>query len=310
MNRFFGQWTSGLLVVALLCCVSCSSESQQSYSIEGDAEFDRPAVAQPFDVYWPLIDPMVAQPAATRRLLAGQLTVLADNVDQADPRLGIRLSLLRDDDEESRRYWNSALEYREYNWMKRVRVWDTGRRWLYPNLSFLFKLHGVDRLDRYGGWDKGHAVDNDFGAVLIRSFDSTGRTESASTADKPLVSAAWHAGTDSESTRRTVVHRADSDTFVVHLLDVPPPCRGQVKVWFVYGDFMNHPVPDTWPAEPDSDGGSLAYFQIDWQCEPGAPIDLQIAQQTPEATRFDWRRWVGRSDEETMPTGRARLENL
>ena len=71
---------------------------------------------------------------------------------------------------------------------------------------------------------------------------------------------------------------------------------------------MEHRVPDSWPQEPELDGGTLAFFHVDWRLLPGKPVELRITKQTPEATGFDWRGWVGRSEEAAGPVGEARLE--
>jgi hypothetical protein len=191
--------------------------------------------------------------------------------------------------------------------MDRVRVWDTEDQWLYPNLPFLFRLHGIDRIDRYGGWDPGKNVDNDFGAVLIRKYRGLDGPEHPDTVSGPLVSAAWHAADGADTHRRAVVHQAETDAFTIHLVDEQPPYHGRVKLWLVYGDFMGEPVPRTWPAEPEFDGGTIAFFHIDWHYEPGSPLVPVLTPQTPEHTGFAWQQWVGRRAESELPTGTAKL---
>ena len=58
--------------------------------------------------------------------------------------------------------------------MRYVRVWDKDNRWLWPNLPYLLRLHGTERVERYGGVDPGKGVDNDFAAVLMRKYDESG----------------------------------------------------------------------------------------------------------------------------------------
>jgi hypothetical protein len=163
-------------------------------------------------------------------------------------------------------------------------------------------------MQRYGGWDPGHQVDNDFGAILIRCYRVSDGEPATVAIAEPLVSAAWHAVGADDGARRTIVHRARSDEFTIHLPWGMPPCGGQVKVWFIYGDFFGHPVPDSWPDEPELDGGTLAFFHVDWQLAADETIELSITQPTPEPTGFDWRQWVGRDAEDAKPIGEARLE--
>jgi FtsP/CotA-like multicopper oxidase with cupredoxin domain len=78
----------------------------------------------------------------------------------------------------------------------------------------------------------------------------------------------------------------------------------------VYGDFMEHAVPESWPQEPELDGGSLAFFYIDWRWAEGKTVEVQITPRTPEPTGFDWHGWVGRPEESVEPVGAARLETF
>jgi len=301
----------GVLALAVLCGGSCSDRDT------GDAT-SRPAIhvepappaaqSSEFEVRWPLIDPVDKKPPATKALLKGRLTVQPDRLDTPDAQVRIRVTLTRPDDEEHREFWNESLVYREFGWMRYVRVWDDEEKWLYPNLAFLSKLHGVDREERYGGWDPGKRVDNDFGALLIRKYDAAGKQEHRDTATQPLVSADWHAVGAESAGKRTVVHRAESDLFTIHLSEGEAPYQGRIKLWFVYADFMGHRVPDTWPKEPEFNGGTIALFHVDWRYEPGTPCQLAIAQQRPPShTGFDWREWVDRRKQSERPLGEARL---
>jgi hypothetical protein len=293
--------------VSLLFCVSCSTKTGSTGKQNTPVNVDPPAAELPFDVHWPLVDPGTEKAAETTALLKGKVAIRTEAWDTTDPRMVIRLTLTRPDNEEHRRFWNSCLAYYEYQWMDNVRVWDRDRRWLYPNLPFLFQLHGVDRIDRYGGWDPGKDVDNDFGAVLLRKYDATGREEHPHTSCGPLVSAAWHPVGHAGGDRYAVVHGAASDEFTLHLLENGAAGSGRVKLWFVYGDFMNHRVPDSWPDEPEFDGGTMAFFHIDWQYKLGKPFRPIISQQTPEHTGFDWPTWIGREEESTQAVGKPRL---
>jgi hypothetical protein len=70
---------------------------------------------------------------------------------------------------------------------------------------------------------------------------------------------------------------------------------------------MGEPVPRTWPSEPEFDGGTIAFFHVDWHDEPGSPFTPVLTQRTPELTEFDWRQWVGRRAEAESPVGMAKL---
>ncbi len=260
-----------------------------------------------FYVNWPLDDPAkVDRPA--KYLLKGELSVRPEDMGTAKGRLVISLTLSRPHDEQARKFWNTRTLFPQYAWMGRVRVWDERHEWLWPNLAYLFKLHGRDREQRYGGWDPGHKVDNDFGAVLIRKYDAAGVTEHPDTKDAgPLVSANWHTPGVDNAGKHTVVHLIKSDDFTVHLADKGGPAKGVLKVWFVYGDFMRAPVPKSWPSQKECDGGTIAFFRVAWDCEPGQPLKLTITQEAPVPTGFDWSYWIGREDKAMAPLAEPKL---
>ena len=54
--------------------------------------------------------------------------------------------------------------------MHYVRVGDADRRWLWPNLPYVLRLHGIERVERYGGVDPGKGVDDDFAANFLKLF--------------------------------------------------------------------------------------------------------------------------------------------
>jgi hypothetical protein len=308
-STFSGRLAAATVVLpVLLGGASCSVDHRDASPHPTAGRDVGAARTRQFDVHWPLIEPASEGSPDSKSLLTGQLRVRPDVSSDLDVRLAISLTLIRPETEEHRRFWNSSLEYREHRWMDRLRVWDADQMWLYPNLPYLFQLHGVDRIERYGGWDPGHDVDNDFGAVLIRACGGADNQDDPATLGDPLVSAAWHGEGVENPGRRTIVHRARSDEFTIHLPSAASTSRGRIKVWFVYGDFMGHRVPDGWPQEPELDGGTLVFFHIDWHLVPGKPLEFRITQQTPEPTGFDWRGWVGRSEESARPVGEARLE--
>lgn len=309
------SWSAaGLLSLAVLCGGACSNRGDtggksRAPTIDAAApQSDLGAQALDFDVRWPLVDPADQKPPTTKVLLTGRLSVEPCKLDTPEARIRIRLTLTRPHDEAHREFWNESLMYREFGWMRYVRVWDEDEKWLYPNLAFLFTLHGVDREERYGGWDPGKHVDNDFGAVLIRKYDAAGEKEQADTATGPLVSADWHTVGANGAVKRTIAHLAESDVFTVHLAEAEPPYEGRIKVWFVYGDFLGHRVPQSWPKEPEFNGGSIAMFHVDWQYQPGTSFQPVLTQHTPpEHTGFDWREWIGRTEPSEKPMGEARL---
>ncbi|HUT88525.1 MAG TPA: hypothetical protein VMY37_03455 [Thermoguttaceae bacterium] len=313
LRRALRLAAAGAVAAGLLCGASCSDPGTGGEgpkpAIQVESPQPTPQTAE-FAIHWPLVDPVEAGPPNAKALLNGRLTVLPDKLDTADAQLRISLTLTRPDDEAHREFWNESLAYRDLGWMRYVRVWDDDQKWLYPNLAFLFKLHGVDREERYGGWDPGKRVDNDFGAVLIRKYDAAGEKEHPDTASRPLVSAGWHAVGAEDAGKRTVVHRAESDVFTVHLVDGDPPYEGRLKIWFVYADFMGHRLPEAWPKELEFAGGSIAFFGVEWHYEPGTPFDLVLTQERPPGhTGFDWREWVGRKERSERPVGREDCES-
>jgi len=302
---------AGAFSAALLGGVSCSDRGAGGEGPKPASRDESPRPApqhSEFAIHWPLVDPTEASPPDTKPLLNGRLTVVPDKLDTADAQLRIRLTIIRPDDEPHREFWNESLMYRDLGWMRFVRVWDEDEKWLYPNLAYLFKLHGEDREERYGGWDPGKRVDNDFGAILIRKYDAAGEKEHSDTASRPLVSADWHAVGVEDATKQTVVHRAESDIFTVHLADGDPPYEGRLKIWFVYADFMGHRMPEAWPKELEFAGGTIAFFGVEWHYGPGTPFQPEIKQKRPPGhTGFDWREWVGRKEPSESPVAEPRL---
>ncbi len=164
-----------------------------------------------FGVYWP-------PDSRSKALLHGTVSAQTTNLDVNARLVKIVVTLTRPQDEAAREFWNKQLAFPEYAWMKEVRVWDAKRRWLWPNLPYLLRLHGIERLERYGGVDPDKGVDNDFAAVLLRKFSADGKTESAETKQMPLASAERHpVGVRGETNRETIVHAARSDEFTLHL---------------------------------------------------------------------------------------------
>jgi hypothetical protein len=165
-----------------------------------------------FGVQWP-------PDAPGKSLLRGMVTAVTTNLATGACLAKITVTLTRPQDDASREFWNKRLAFPQYAWMKEVRVWDAQRRWLWPNLSCLLRLHGIERIERYGGVDPGKGVDNDFAAVLLRKCGAGGEAESVETKQRPLVSAEWHpVGGRGETSLETIVHSARSDECKLHLL--------------------------------------------------------------------------------------------
>jgi hypothetical protein len=211
--------------------------------------------------------------------------------------------------------------------MARVRVWDADRQWLWPNLPYLLRAHGEERVERYGGIDPGRGIDNDFAAVLIRPLEpessaaaesgpATSPVQVAPTGSvrdgvnheskqrnnrrtfigcdlEPLVSAEWYPVDADSRDGKTVVHTARSDDFRVRTLpDSSQPQSGRLGVWLIYADFLLAPPPRNWPEKGEWDGGILAYFDVDWQRSSNGEFGFEIEHRVPPTdTGFDWGAW-------------------
>ncbi len=264
-----------------------------------------------FDIYWPPRDPDAGRAASVKPLLSATMAV--DAREQAHGRAEVRVvvTITRRSMEEDRRSWNKTLAYADIAWMSEVRVWDSESKWLWPNLVYLLRLPGQERVERYGGMDPGKHVDNDFAAVLIRAYDADGLIESSATKDAPLVSAEWHAvGAGADTDMFSVVHVAKSDEFVVHVGDARGPARGRLKVWLIYADFLGAKPPRTWPKDPEWAGGILAYFEVDWKTPSGHGCQCVGRHEKPVAsTGFDWINWVKRPPGSDASRARVRLSD-
>ena len=263
-----------------------------------------------FRIAWPLQVTAKEQDTAKLSLLHGQASVLLAESNGGKQALKIRITIERPSSEEQRLFWNSSLAYPNYSWMSEVRVWDGKLQWLWPNLTYLLRPFGTQKIDRYGGWDPGKQIDNDFAAVLMRTFDADGSQESSTTKTNPLVSAEWHAVGQTDVDAYTVVHKAISDEFNVTLCDRQTPQSGQIRVWLIYADFLGSPVPRGWPKEPEFNGGILKYFRIDWTSHPVRGCTFEMREETPPtSTRFDWKQWLNRKSEDSDPEAHSRLSD-
>lgn len=267
------------------------------------------ATVEPFAIHWPPKDPNSTETAAKPPLLRGELTVSAEPSVGAPSALNATVTIIRPATETDRVYWNETLAFADIPWMHEVRVWDVDQKWLWPNLPFIFRLPGRERIERYGGVDPGKHVDNDFAAVLIRKFDAGGLEESSETKDGPLVSAEWHSVEGPRGDGKTVRHNARSEKFVVSFGGPNEPQRGMLKVWLIYADFLGHRPPPTWPRSPEYAGGILAYFEIDWETADGS-LRASVRQLKPTTgTGFNWRAWVRPGPSGNESTAVFRLSN-
>jgi hypothetical protein len=264
---------------------------------------------EPFEVHWPPLDPDVKPTSTPRPLLKGELAVAAEPSVGGSSTVRAAVTIVRPSAESDRAYWNKSLGFADIAWMSEVRVWDVDQKWLWPNLPFIFRLPGKERVERYGGVDPGKQVDNDFAAVLIRKFDAVGLVESAETKDSPLVSAEWHSVDAPRGDARSIRHAARSDEFFVHVGGPNEPSRGKLKVWLIYADFLEHRPPPSWPRTPEYAGGILAYFEIDWETADG-PLRASVRHLKPTtATDFDWATWVRHAPGDEEATAPFRLSN-
>jgi hypothetical protein len=264
-----------------------------------------------FGIYWPPVDAEVARPTAVKPLLNGILAL--DATKQASGAAEVRLvvTLTRPSTEADRERWNSVLAFADIPWMDQVRYWDAEEKWLWPNLPYLLRLPGQERVERYGGVDPGKGIDNDFAAVLIRKYDARGAVESAETKDAPLVSGEWHAVGATDTDLHSVVHVAQSDEFRLHLGGDSGPARGQLRVWLIYADFLKAKPPQTWPTPGEWAGGILAYFEIDWEVSPELGCrGIVRHKRPPESTRFEWAKWVVHTPDSDESRAETRLSDL
>jgi len=249
-----------------------------------------------FGIFWPPIDPTAMASPNSRPLLTGHVSLRQETSSSTQAALRLEITIKRPADEAAREFWNSRLAFSEIDWMRFVRVWDVDERWLWPNLPYLLRLHGEERIERYGGVDPGKGVDNDFAAVLIRKYSAHGQEENESSKRNPSVSAEWYAVGEAKADKSTIVHSARSDDFIVHLGKTGEESKGMAKVWLVYADFLGAKLPASWPKKPEFAGGILAFFEVHWELKENAECEFQIRQLIPtHSTGFDWERWSKRA---------------
>ena len=244
-----------------------------------------------FSIHWPPIDPNSNSASEKQPLLRGDLTL--EGIETADrgQALAITMTIRRPTGDPERQFWNSQLAYADLPWMDDVRVWDADSHWQWPNLPFLLRLHGQERVERYGGIDPGKGVDNDFAAVLIRRFDALGEIESDTSRESPFVSAKWYGDREGKTDIHSLVHVAKSERFVVDL-GKDKRSTGRLKLWLIYADFLGSRPPASWPREGEWAGGVLSYCEIDWEYFENQPPQSVVRFLTPPSgTGFDWEDW-------------------
>ncbi len=252
-------------------------------------------VTEEFGVFWPPWDLGNSLNASGEPLLHGELSVFQTEAGESNA-FGMHVTLRRPSGERERIRWNKKLAFPEYSWMARVRVWDRKREWLWPNLPYLLRAHGEERVERYGGVDPGKGIDNDFAAVLIRPLDhesSETEKQEPTQLHQPLVSAEWHPVDAGKPGRISIVHVARSDVFIVRLLpDSTQSESGRLGVWLIYADFLEEVTPRNWPENGEYDGGILAYFEVSWQRASEGNLEFDIEHLVPPTdTGFDWASW-------------------
>ncbi len=205
-----------------------------------------------FDVYW-----------LGKRFLTGAFVFGLDGL-----KLSIHVKVERPiKDIDYKEIWNTAGNGIPLDWNRHF----YHDEWLWPHL---YKLLNGD----YGGEDKAKEVKNDFGAVLVRTFDSMNKE-----VGKPQVSAKWSqvGGT------KDISHEAKSSTFQ---LSAQPCSTGSVRIWFVYLDTQQY-RPGEEPAEWA--GYTLAYVEGSWETNKTQITVGKLSHRAvPPKTEFKWEAWT------------------
>lgn len=269
---------AGIVIVAvLLTFAGCGSPAVELPLLDKSSHA--------FVIHWPPLDPESAYAESKTPLLLGKVDVTeANNAGGSD--LQIRVTIDRPTSEEDRQRWNEQLSFSDVPWMDDVRVWDQDNLWQWPNLPYLLKKSGEERVERYGGVDPGKLVDNDFAAFVIRKIPPSGPA-SQNDSDAPIISANWR-GDVQPANVHSLVHQAKSDWLSIPL----DGQSGKFGVWLIYADFLGAYPPAAWPREPEWAGGILAYCEIDWQKRAGKGSRGSVRfMKPPRNTGVDWEAW-------------------
>jgi len=290
--RLVGCFFVILAVCSATTISGCTREPQRKNTLDG--------TRHEFAIHWPPIAPEVERARKKPPLLRGDVSISESITADQRRALKIAVTIRRPSDEEGRKFWNSQLAFSSVPWMDEVRVWDSEEKWQWPNLPYLLRRYGEERVERYGGVDPEKLVDNDFAALLIRKFDVEGKVESQDTFSSPLVSAEWRGNGEPDTDIHTVAHVANSDRFVVHVGGGDERAKGMLKLWLIYADFLGSLPPRSWPEEREWAGGILAYCEIVWEKVSGEPCLGTVRFLTPSRpTGFEWAEWS------TDPSGPA-----
>ncbi|MEM7477498.1 MAG: hypothetical protein AAF483_21135 [Planctomycetota bacterium] len=260
-------------------------------------EFSEPSSqkSSAFFVDWPPRAPHRTKPDSPA-LLDGKLFV-ASGTRADQTLLHLKIELARRETEADRERWNQKLAFPEYDWMSKVRVWDKDDQWLWPNLPFLLRAHGRERVERYGGVDPGKGVDNDFAAIVVRSLDEDGAQQDARgyiALDDAAITAEWHPPKEQDADKHSLIHRAISDDILWPIVTQPgkKEKEGRLGVWLIYADFLGSPPPAGWPREPEFAGGILAYFTVTWKSADGKAEITSVENLVPPSfTGVNWYQW-------------------
>ncbi|NOS70693.1 MAG: hypothetical protein HOP33_12275 [Verrucomicrobia bacterium] len=212
--------------------------------------------------------------------LRGELLLSDDSYTE----VVIKFRVDRPTTDENRELWSTFTN----PWRENVVV----DGWLWPNLAALLTAHGETGVTRYGGFDPGKQVDDDFSAVVVRRQGSFGL---------PLISADW-VNENGVTSIRAVSHSARiRENFRVNVGGPPCEVRSPISVWMTYADLLDDGRSmferHGWPRE--FNGATLVYIKIDWEMDADAsfrPIFKTSGSAPPPSTGLGdfWSGW-GRS---------------
>lgn len=272
-------------IFLVVCCVAlsgCSTEKSTT-ALPDSAKNSQYAVnfsdqdwsEHSFRVHWPPRSPDSPK-HRMQPLLNGKLLTAIEGCE-----LRIAVLLERPSSESDRQKWNELMEFPQYEWMSSVHVWDEEQKWLWPNLPYLLRAYGEERIERYGGIDPKKLVDNDFAPVVVRCGADV------------LLSAEWY-GSSADADRQSIVHAARSDIFNVDFEVAEQEVESKkLFVDLVFADFMDWKPPADWPTESEMAGGILASAALVVELADGLVTLESVVFQVPESsTGVDWQEWM------------------
>jgi RHS repeat-associated protein len=223
--------------------------------------------------------------------LQGELSLSESGWGTAASKLEIGIKVTRASSEKDRALWNRIIGWRPY--------WDSDHKWKWPNLAALLSAKGITDVTRYGGPDPGKDnVDNDFSAVVIRKYTSSASGDvEVDTVGNPLISADWIPEGEGNLTLASISHVAKiREKLVIHPDETKQPCKGSIKVWMTYADFMQSQtdiLKNKWPLE--FNGTVVAHIKISWNWEKGkefSPVFETVTTAPPPTGVTYWRYWM------------------